>query len=193
MSSWSRSPDGCYSTRIGDVVPIDPSIVQTQPLWLEVSVRDQGDWDTYEALKAFPGNLSNGPYELSGDWIAIGDIGWYDYSFGSPQYTPADFDRMQINGRLWQDKIKAVWGKPTVEVHRHFLNKIERQLRSHQDKKIVLVTHVLPLVEFTVQPPNRMWNYLNAFLGSRQYGRLALAYAVPYAICGHVHYRRQKM
>ena len=54
-----------------------------------------------------------------------------------------------------------------------------------------MVTHVLPILDFTVQPPNRMWNYLNAFLGSRQYGELALRYSVAYSISGHVHYRKQ--
>jgi hypothetical protein len=36
--------DGVYSVRIGQSTPIDPSILQTQPLWLEVSLRDSGDW-----------------------------------------------------------------------------------------------------------------------------------------------------
>jgi putative phosphoesterase len=153
---------------------------------------DKTAWDTYGALKAFPGNLANGPYHLGNGWIAIGDVGWYDYSFGSPEYSIEDFDRMEIDGRLWQDKIKADWGKSTVEMHHYFYHKIEQQLRSHQDKKIVLITHVLPLVDFTVRRPDRMWNYLNAFLGSSQYGRLALKYSVPYSICGHVHYRRQQ-
>jgi putative phosphoesterase len=149
-------------------------------------------WDTYEALQKFPGNLSNGPYELADGWIAIGDIGWYDYSFGNRRYKVEDFDRMIINGRIWQDKIKASWGKSTIEMHHHFYRKLEQQLQNYQDKKIVLITHVLPLEDFTVQPPNRMWQYLNAFLGSKQYGQLALKYSVSYSICGHVHYRMQR-
>jgi len=153
---------------------------------------DKTSWDTYEALQKFPGNLSSGPYDLTKGWIAIGDIGWYDYSFGSRQYSTEDFDRMIINGRLWQDKINADWVKSSLEMHHYFYHKLERQLQNHQDKKIVLVTHVLPLVDFTVQPADRIWNYLNAFLGSKQYGRLALNYSVAYSICGHVHYRMQR-
>ncbi|UCG05772.1 MAG: metallophosphoesterase [Desulfobacterales bacterium] len=149
-------------------------------------------WDTYNALQKFQGNLSNGPHELASGWIVIGDIGWYDYSFGSRQYTIGDFDRMIINGRVWQDKLNTNWGKSTIEMHQHFYRKLEQQVQHHQDKKIVLVTHVLPLADFTVRPANRMWQYLNAFLGSRQYGRLALKYSVAYSICGHVHYRMQR-
>ncbi len=148
-------------------------------------------WETYEAMQSFTGNLANGPVALPGDWIVIGDLGWYDYSFGSPDYSVADFDRMQIKGRLWQDKVKAIWGKSTIDMHRHFFRKIEKQLEANQHKNIILITHVLPIIEFTVQPPNRIWRYLNAFLGSRQYGEMATKFSVKYSICGHVHYRRQ--
>jgi len=149
-------------------------------------------WETYHGLEQFAGNLARGPVQLTDQWVVIGDLGWYDYSFGSPDYTIAEYDRMQIDGRLWQDKIKAVWEKPTIEMHQYFYHKLEKQLDAFQHKRIILVTHVLPIVDFTVQPPDKMWNYLNAFLGSRQYGELALKYAVKYSISGHVHYRRQK-
>ena len=98
---------------------------------------------------------------------------------------------MQYENRLWQDKIKAVWGKSTVAMHHYFYRKIEKQLAANRHKRLILVTHVLPIIDFTVQPPNKMWRYLNAFLGSRQYGHLALRYGVRYSISGHVHYRRQ--
>ena len=152
---------------------------------------DKTSWDIYHALEKFAGNLTRGPVALTGRWVVIGDLGWYDYSFGSREFTAAEFDRMQIDNRMWQDKVKAVWGKSTLEMHRYFFNKLKRQLDANKNKNIILVTHVLPLLEFTVQPPNRMWRYLNAFLGSRQYGELALKYAAAYSISGHVHYRRQ--
>ena len=154
--------------------------------------RDMTAWDTYQALKSFGGNLANGPVGLSEDWIVIGDLGWYDYSFGSVDYTISDFDRMQIEGRLWQDKVKAVWDRPTIDMHQYFLSKLQKQLDANRHKNIILVTHVVPIVEFTVQPPNRLWRYLNAFLGSRQYGQMALDYSVNYSVSGHVHYRRRK-
>ena len=149
-------------------------------------------WEIYDAMGKFTGNLCNGPYDLGDDWFIIGDIGWYDYSFGGSEYTTEEFDRMTINGRLWQDKVKANWDRSTIEMHHIFYDKLEKQLQAHKHNNIILVTHVLPLVDFTVRSPNRMWNYLNAFLGSEQYGRLALDYAVAYSICGHVHYRKQQ-
>ncbi len=152
---------------------------------------DKTSWDIYDALKTFGGNLANGPAELEDGWVVIGDLGWYDYTFGSRQYSVEEFDRMEINGRLWQDKIKAVWGKSTIEMHRYFYKKLEKQLDACKNNNIILVTHVLPILNFTVQPPDGMWQYLNAFLGSEQYGELALNYPVKYSISGHVHYRKQ--
>ena len=160
-------------------------------IWNE-SHPDKTAWDIYDALRTFGGNLANGPAELAEGWVVIGDLGWYDYSFGSRQYSIDEFDRMKINDRLWQDKVKAVWQKSTLEMHRHFHQKLEKQLDIYQSGKIILVTHVLPIKDFTVQPPDGMWQYLNAFLGSEQYGELALKYAVKYSISGHVHYRKQK-
>jgi putative phosphoesterase len=160
-------------------------------IW-NVNHPDKTAWDIYGALKAFSGNLANGPAELAEGWVVIGDLGWYDYSFGSRQYSIDEFDRMKINDRLWQDKVKAVWQRSTIEMHRHFHTKLEKQLDACKSGNIILVTHVLPIRDFTVQPPDGMWQYLNAFLGSEQYGELALKYAVKYSISGHVHYRKQK-
>ncbi len=148
-------------------------------------------WDAYDGLKAHAGNLVNGSHSLIGDWVVVGDLGWYDYSFGSAEFSMEEFDRMKIDDRLWQDKVKAIWGRPTREMHTYFYDKLEQQLKAHAGKKIILVIHVLPIKEFTVQEPDRMWSYLNAFLGSAQYGELALQYDIGYVICGHVHYRKQ--
>jgi putative phosphoesterase len=160
-------------------------------------------WQAYQALERFAGNLTMGPQEMDG-WTFVGDMGWYDYSYGGSQYTREDFDRMQIGERIWQDGIKAVWDRHTLEVHRTFHQKLDSQLKrisSAADhtagnpgtgrRKIVMVTHVLPRKEFTVQRPDPQWIYLNAFLGSPEYGELALQYGVGYSICGHVHYRKQ--
>jgi predicted phosphodiesterase len=151
-----------------------------------------GAWDSYEALEAFPGSLCQGPVELPGDWVVIGDTGWYDYRFGDSEYGTAEFDLMRFEQRLWWDKVNARWDRPTVAVHDYFLGRLAGQLEANAGRKVILVLHAVPIRQFTVQPPNRMWRYLNAFLGSPAYGELALEHSVAYAICGHVHYRRQQ-
>ncbi len=149
-------------------------------------------WDIYNRLLAFPRNLARGPRDIGNGWVAVGDIGWYDYSFGSPSYSTSDFDRMEHGGRVWQDRHFARWGMSPSAVHRHFLCKLERQLeRVREGAKVLLVTHVVPVAEFTVPFRPQLWGYLNAFMGGASYGRLALRYGVQVAVSGHVHFRRQ--
>jgi Icc-related predicted phosphoesterase len=148
-------------------------------------------WQSYEALQVFPGNLSRGPLELPGGWLAIGDTGWYDYTFGDHRYSLEDFDRMELDGRLWMDKVLAIWDRPTRDMHRWFLERLERRLSGNRGRRILLVTHAVSHPRFTVRPADRQWAYLNAFLGSPQYGELAVRSGAELAVCGHVHFRRQ--
>lgn len=160
-------------------------------IWNE-SHKDKNAWDIYKEYKKNPRNLANGPIEIKEDWVVIGDIGWYDYSFGSNEFTKEEFDEMHIDGRTWQDKIKAVWDRSTIDMHKYFYKKIEKQIHENKGKNIILMTHVVSHKDFTVQNPNRMWKYLNAFLGSSDYGRLVIDNNIKYSIFGHVHYRMEK-
>ncbi len=162
-------------------------------IWTE-NYPEKTSWEIYELLKSYSHNLANGPYEIAGNWIVIGDLGWYDFSFGDAGYSFSDFSRMQYEERVWQDSIKAVWDRPSLEMHRYFIKKLEDQLNKYKNKNVIVVTHVLPIKDFTVQPPSPMWEYMNAFLGSSEYGELILKYPnVKYAVSGHVHYRKQKI
>jgi putative phosphoesterase len=147
-------------------------------------------WQTYRAMQDHPGNLTNGPLSLTQGWLAIGDIGWFDYSFGDQSFSTAEFDRMQIGERIWQDRLMAPWGKSNGDMHRYFYERLEQHL-SAADQKIGLVTHMVPHREFVVQLPDTQWRYLNAFLGSSDYGTLIHNYNVRYAVFGHVHFRRR--
>ncbi len=147
-------------------------------------------WGAYEKLKKVKGNLANGPIQLNDDWVIIGDIGWYDYSYGGNEYTTEDFDNMVFGERVWQDKIKSIWNKSTIEMNDYFYNKIVNQLEHNKGKNIILVTHVVQHKSFIVQNPNDMWNYMNAFLGSSKYGELIYSYPIKYSIFGHVHYNK---
>jgi putative phosphoesterase len=162
-------------------------------IWTE-NHPEKKSWDIYKLLKSYSNNLSNGPYKLCENWVVIGDLGWYDFSFGdSDKYSFDDFSKMQYEKRIWQDSIKAVWDRSTLDMHRYFIDKLEKQLKKYQNKNIIVVTHVLPIQDFTVQPPSPMWEYMNAFLGSEDYGDLFLRYPnVKYAVSGHVHYRKRK-
>ncbi len=154
--------------------------------------RSLSSWDIYHRLLSYPKNLARGPVELEGGWKLVGDMGWYDYSFGSANFTREEFDRMEHRGRVWQDRTFALWGMSAVDVHRHFLTKLHRQLASGVKRhRVVMVTHVIPVSDFTVPFRPRLWSYLNAFMGGASYGELALQAGVEIAVSGHVHFRRQ--
>ena len=71
---------------------------------------------------------------------------------------------------------------------------LEDQLYQYRDRKVIVVTHILPIKDFTVQPPDPMWEYMNAFLGSAEYGELILKFPnVKYAVSRHVHFRKRKV
>ena len=153
--------------------------------------------DTYAALLEHPSNLARGPVSIGDGWTIIGDIGWYDFTYGDLGFTSADFERMNYMGRTWRDSVYVPWERKTVDVHRMFLDRLKESLDAAvkldkvSDGKVILATHMVQVKEFTVQNPGEMWKYFNAFLGSPEYGQLAMERGVALSVCGHVHYRRR--
>jgi putative phosphoesterase len=150
-------------------------------------------WSIYEKLQAFERNLAAEPYRINEEWIVIGDAGWYDFSFGDSRYGEDEFLKMERGQRVWKDKLYARWDRSPIEMSRFFRLKLRAQLERFKDRKIVLATHVVPHPHFTVATPHPVWDYFNAFLGSRSYGDLIREFesSVRFAVSGHVHYRKR--
>ncbi len=148
-------------------------------------------WETYNALAEDPGNIASHPYRTPGGWTILGDLGWYDFSFGDSSFSLKDFAEMQHGGRTWQDKIMSIWDRDTLSMHRLFVERLTAALDGADTAKVIAVTHVVSVKDFTVQSPGPMWKYFNAFLGSPEYGELFIRREVPYAVAGHVHYRKR--
>ncbi|MNH71305.1 3',5'-cyclic adenosine monophosphate phosphodiesterase CpdA [compost metagenome] len=161
-------------------------------LW-NIDYPEKDAWALYRHLQEFKGNITTAPYHINDEWVVVGDVGWYDFSFGSDKFAEARFQEMEYNERIWKDKIYADWGSSAPEVHQFFYQKLRNQIKRHKDKKIILVTHVVPHENFIVPTPHPVWDYFNAFLGSRHYSDLITEFpdTIKYAICGHVHYRKQ--
>lgn len=150
-------------------------------------------WDIYRQYQTFAGCLCEKPYALNDRWVVIGNTGWYDYSMGEAKYTADDFEIMHAQDRTWQDKLYVNWGMSNREIHRYFYESLERDLAAHQDRNIIMVTHMLSHPFFKVPMPHPQWEYFNAFLGSSDYADLYRKYGVRYGIMGHVHYRKTCM
>lgn len=138
--------------------------------------------------------LVDNPVLLKGEkeiFALIGDIGWYDYSFGDDQFRLSDFEKMNYQKRTFNDAVKNSWTVDNKGRSDYFLHKLENQMKNHQDLPMIMVTHMLPIKEFTVPKGLKNWNYFNAFLGTGKLQKLYEKYTVKYAVCGHVHYRKE--
>ena len=137
-----------------------------------------------------PGCLSGKVVTLGG-WNLIGETGWYDESFAEGRFDLAALEAMSYGGRTWQDARYTRWRSTMLEKAREYLRGLEDRLTGLDPSRTVVVTHMVPRLEFTVQPPRDIWTYFNALLGSAAYGRLFARRGVRAALFGHVHYRRR--
>lgn len=124
------------------------------------------------------------------DYVIIGDVAWYDYSFGRTGYSRQDFEKMSWNDRVWHDSLFNTWSKDNEYRCNWFLETFEELMKKYADKKMVFMTHMLSHEAFTVPEQHLDWGYFNAFLGSRKLQELCEKYKPAYAICGHVHFRK---
>lgn len=148
----------------------------------------------YEKYKNDTRCLVDNPVLLKGEkgtFALIGDVGWYDYSFGSPEFDASDFERMNYGNRSFNDVVRNSWTKDNRGRSEYFLNKLEDQMQQHKEFPMIMVTHMLPISEFTVSGAEKNWNYFNAFMGTSRLQKLYEKYGVKYAVCGHVHYRKE--
>lgn len=153
-----------------------------------------GETDTkkiYQFFKKQTNSLLNKPYILNDEWAIVGNAGWYDHGYADQtKYTQAEFNEMKLRSGMWQDKRYVHWGEENKETAQWMLNKIESDLQSVGERKIILMTHVVTHPKFVVSLPHKIYDYFNAFLGSSSYERLYQTYPIAYSIMGHVHYRK---
>lgn len=157
-------------------------------LWDESGVCLDSE-ETYRRYAEHPACLIGRCVPLNGEWVAVGETGWYDYSFGNPKFSLKEFERHSHYERIWQDSLNVHWHKSDRQVHREMLARLERQLEVSRGKKQIAVTHMVGISAFTVPESRERWDYFNAFLGSPEYGRLYSRYNVRYGVMGHVHFR----
>ncbi|MER2226660.1 MAG: metallophosphoesterase [Carnobacterium sp.] len=153
-----------------------------------------GETDTkkiYQFFENQPDSLLNKPYILNDEWAVVGNGGWYDYGYANQEkYTKSEFDDMKLRVGVWQDKRYVHWGKGNKQVAQWMLDKLEADLQSIGDRKVILMTHVVTHPKFVVSLPHKIYDYFNAFLGSSSYEKLYQDYPIVYSIMGHVHFRK---
>lgn len=150
---------------------------------------DKNSRQIYNELCQLHECLVNHPVEL-GEWVIIGDTGWYDYSYRDDAYTIRQIQKKSYHGMMWADKRYFQWGTDDIEINDYFLSNLENLLIQYRDKKIIAVTHTVPFQDFVKYKNNDpTWNYFLVFIGSKKIGQLYEKYSAKIAVFGHTHFR----
>jgi len=176
----------CYDTTLGVIGKLDKNGIKC--LFV------QGNHELWKTKK-YPDSLvlynkyREHEYCLSdkivviGDYVIVGDVGWYDFSFRDfMKYTLTV--TKQKHG--WGDKHGVTFDD--VEFCRYqndkFLSMIWKAKREHPDKKIIVVSHMLPFIEHTRLYPD---TYFDSFVGNVELGNILRQENVCMSIFGHNH------
>ncbi|MGZ4113109.1 MAG: metallophosphoesterase [Tumebacillaceae bacterium] len=152
--------------------------------------KETDSWHEYELLKQHHTSLIDKPIELNEEWVLLGDMGWYDYTYREPQVSVQEV--IKNRNMIWKDSVMARWGTLSDEdVCAKMLDKFESLLNRYADKKIIFVNHFIPYLDFCPVATNyEIWNMIRPFMGSTKLGDLLDRYEqVKYVIFGHIHRR----
>ena len=150
--------------------------------------------EIYENYKKSKYCISEKAVLLNGDWVLIGNIGWYDYSFGNG-FSKEMYQMMQYGERIWHDRLFSKWSRENEKTHRWQLETLRQAVQPYRDKHKILMTHMVSHEAFTVPADwseTVNWSYFNAFLGTKDYRRFCTEEQIDYALMGHVHYRGER-
>lgn len=161
--------------------------------------------------------LQSDPY-VGGSWAIVGSIGWYDYSFASPELgipwrfyehkvSPGAAAQIQEYAHLlsgadevppaarelvarWNDGRFVNLGRSDGRFLDEVLAQLEAQLAAvSRVPQVVAAVHHVPFECLLPDTASRLWQFTRAFLGSGRIGELLLRFAnVRYILCGHSHH-----
>lgn len=141
----------------------------------------------YDRFRNHHSTLIDNPYIINDQYAIVGDMGWYDYSFGPIHMST---DKFLLNKKMyWNDAVYVRFNKSDHELCGEILARLELQLKQHRDKKIIFMNHFIPFETF-IQYKDSVWNICNAFMGSKKIGEMLDRHAnIQYVIFGHTHTR----
>ncbi|MGF7535124.1 metallophosphoesterase [Bacillus mexicanus] len=159
----------------------------------EVAIKGIDSWENYNFFSKHSSSLIDKPYHINDEYVVIGDMGWYDYSF-APETIPI-YTMKSRKKSLWSDGKYAIWNMDDQKLMKRMLDKFQKMFEEHKNKKVIFVNHFVPYKEFiTYSHNNNQWNLTNGFLGSENLGWLIDQYPnIKYVIFGHTHKRYGKV
>lgn len=129
------------------------------------------------------------PYHINESWAIVGNTGWYDYTYASPEFSLERIERRKYYGATWQDKVKIDWPMDDRKLSEIAANQTRKDLEQVKDKNVILMTHIVTHPKFAVPMPHRIFDYFNAFIGTSDFDEIYHEYPIQYSIMGHVHFR----
>jgi len=124
------------------------------------------------------------------DFVFVGTVGWYDYSFGDGYYDKLVFEKGEYKGLKWRevywkliDFVKDGRRLKNEEICDLMISELEKNMALlDRNKNIVVITHFLPFEDLL-----SMRNFFSAYLGSKKIGEVIFKYGADMVICGHEH------
>ncbi|MGP4078730.1 metallophosphoesterase [Pseudalkalibacillus sp. R45] len=147
----------------------------------------ENSWSSYDLMYKHPCYL-NKPIQI-GRHTVIGDMGWYDYSFGLQHVPHIKFKEEKKH--VWKDGLYARWETDDEEILNKMIKNWRLQLEEHKDNPVMFINHFIPYKEFlTWYADDEKMNFCQAYMGSNQVGELVDRYQnVDYVVFGHTHKR----
>lgn len=145
--------------------------------------------DSYETYRRFcskDGCLSGETIKI-GSSVIVGDMGWYDYSFGD--YLK--YNRETIEKKIgWDDTYRITFND--IEFckyqNKKFKSRLDLVVEEYgKDQRIIVVSHMVPCIELCRQYPD---TYFDAFTGNQELWNIVKEYNVDTWLYGHNHINR---
>ena len=136
--------------------------------------------------------LDSGPVTAGGVGF-IGNIGWYDYSFRSPDLNVKieQYEQKELPGVcVWNDGRFIDWPHSDGTFTEKCLRKLHRDYRAVERRVdvVVAVLHHLPFRELLYEAADTAGAFCLAYMGAECLGQLLLdCPKVRYVFCGHRH------
>jgi putative phosphoesterase len=140
--------------------------------------------------------LPNQPIVVNGVGFA-GTIGWYDYSFRSPELEQRvsldDYRSKRCGQNVWYDVVCADWGASDEEIAARMEQDLARDMAlvaAENVRAIICVTHHVPFRRCVEYKGFIGWDFFSAYMGSEGLGRIMLEQPLVRAVLfGHTHSR----
>lgn len=130
--------------------------------------------------------------ELARSTVLLGVNGWYDYSF-VPNADEKEYRRKKQV--YWYDRFIDRKGSDP-QITDAICQRLKETLTTiPSTKNVILSTHFVPKETFIIEHNKKYarWNQLNAFLGSKEFGRVLDEFSnVKQVVFGHTHHRFSK-